>query len=508
MNPRDKILPLEKLSARLEEARAEGHRVALCHGVFDLLHPGHITHLQQAHQYADVLVVTVTADVHVNKGPGRPAFPEQARMESLAALHCVQYVALSEEPTAIDVIRALKPDYYVKGSEYASAENDLTGKIEDEVQAVREIGGEVIFTDGEVFSSSSLINRYFSTLPPQAAAYLDQFRKHHDGDAIVQRLNALSDLNVLVIGDIIIDQYHYCMPLAKSPREMIVASKYLSEEQFAGGSLAVANHVSGFCKHVTLATTMGTEEDLMAFVREHLRPNVTLLAQQTPSRPTTVKRRYLDYTFLSKMFEVQFLDDAPYPENIETALCDQVSAALTQHDLVIVCDFGHGLLTERVRRILSNSASFIAVNTQTNSANLGFNTLFRYERADYACLHELELRLSAGSKYDPPAMLAQDALNRLKSRALMVTSGPRGTILTDASGELHETPALSSRIVDRVGAGDTVFAITSLLAYTDCPGDVLGFVGNCAGAMAVQTVCNREPLDPAVIKKFIVHLLK
>lgn len=503
-----KIRPIDELAESLREARAEGRRVVLCHGVFDLLHPGHVQHFQEAARLGDILVATVTADEFVNKGPGRPAFSHRLRMESLAALEPINFVGLSEAPTAVDIIRRLKPDVYVKGTEYADSSNDLTGEIDNEVAAVKEGGGTVHYTNGEVFSSSALINRYFNTLTPQGEAYLREFRMRHSADEVVSALKGVQDLRVLVVGDIIIDQYCYCSALAKSPREKIVAAQYVSEEQFAGGSLAIANHLAGICKEVTLIGTIGPEDHLLEFCKAHLRPNVELIALRTPNRPTVIKRRFLDSTYLGKMFEIQYLDDSPHDDNTDTELARALHRDLRTHDLVVVADFGHGVLTENARDIICASPTFMAVNTQANSANFGFNTLERYRRVDYACLHEMELRLSAHSQHGPLPALARKMRLQLGATRFMVTRGPNGTLLIETDGSEHTTPVMTQRIVDRVGAGDTVFSVTSPLVFKQCPADVLGFVGNCAGAIAVQTVCNRDPVSQSSLSKFIVHLLK
>lgn len=161
-----KVLSLEALSAVLAERKAAGKTVVLCHGVFDLVHPGHIRHLQLARREGDVLVVTVTPDIHVNKGPGRPAFHQSLRAETLAALECVDYVAINAWPTAEETIRNLQPDVYVKGSEYVDPEQDITGKILDEERAIVGVGGRIHFTHDITFSSSSLINQHFSEFAP------------------------------------------------------------------------------------------------------------------------------------------------------------------------------------------------------------------------------------------------------------------------------------------------------------------------------------------------------
>ena len=155
-----KILDLENLASTCETLRQEGKKISLCHGCFDLMHPGHIKYFQASKQMGDVLVVTVTPDQFVDKGTGRPAFNETLRSESIAALECVDYVAINKFPTAEETLRMLKPHFYVKGQEFEKLE-DKTGKIQKEVDVVKEIGAEMRFTHEIVFSSTQLLNSYF-----------------------------------------------------------------------------------------------------------------------------------------------------------------------------------------------------------------------------------------------------------------------------------------------------------------------------------------------------------
>ena len=155
-----KVVSVAELAERVAALKAAGKRVAHCHGCFDLVHPGHIKHLQAARRLADVLVVTVSPDRFVDKGPGRPAFPEQLRAESVAALECVDYVAVNQWPTAVETIRLLRPDFYVKGQEFERPE-DRTEKLRPEIEAVREAGGEMLFTHEFVSSSTALLKKYF-----------------------------------------------------------------------------------------------------------------------------------------------------------------------------------------------------------------------------------------------------------------------------------------------------------------------------------------------------------
>lgn len=155
-----KIKSLEELSLIIQKLKSEGKKVVLCHGCFDLMHPGHIKYFQAAKKMGDVLLVTVTPDIYVDKGPDRPVFNENLRTECIAALECVDYVSINKWPTAEETLRLLKPDIYVKGQEFENLE-DKTGKIQNEYKVLQEIGAEMRFTHEIVFSSTQLINKYF-----------------------------------------------------------------------------------------------------------------------------------------------------------------------------------------------------------------------------------------------------------------------------------------------------------------------------------------------------------
>jgi rfaE bifunctional protein nucleotidyltransferase chain/domain len=502
-----KIKTLAELAAVIREARRRGRKVVQCHGVFDLVHPGHIVHFREARKHGDLLVVTVTPDRWVNKGPGHPLFSERLRLESLAALALVDYVALNEWPTATRAIRLLRPDFYVKGRDYADRRADLTGKIGDEEAAIKAVGGRLITTEGFTSSSSHIINRFFSTYPPETQQYLEGLRRLHPADSIIAHLQSLAKLDVLVVGEAILDQYSYCLPLGKSPKESLVSTKYSHEELFAGGAVATANHLAGFCRSVTLLTGLGEDPKEGAFVRSKLRRNVRLEPVRTPGRPTTRKQRFVDPDQLRKVFEVQFLDDIPLDERTEKSFHARLTRELPRHDLVVVNDFGHGLMTPRLRAAVCASRKFLALNTQSNSANNGFNAVTKYSHADYVAIDELELRVAARDKYGAIPDLAAAIRRQLKAGQFLVSRGRLGSFVLSSCG-WHESPALALRIVDRMGAGDALFAVTSPCAFRRVPPDLLCFIGNCVGALAVEIVGNRDPIEPVTLFKFIKTLLK
>ena len=155
-----KILELDVLAERLADLKSRGKKIVHCHGCFDMMHPGHIKYFQASKEMGDVLVVTVTPDQFVDKGPDRPVFDQNLRAESIAALESVDYVAVNRWPTAEETLRLLLPDYYVKGQEFEKLQ-DKTGKIQKEVEVVKEIKAEMRFTYEIVFSSSKLIKGHF-----------------------------------------------------------------------------------------------------------------------------------------------------------------------------------------------------------------------------------------------------------------------------------------------------------------------------------------------------------
>src|SRR5215470_14426214 len=243
----DKIKTLSQLGEIASEARSRGKKIVLAHGVFDILHVGHKRHLDIGKQHGDLLIVTLTTDQHVNKGPDRPVFGEKLRAEMVAGLANVDYVGISPNPGAEHVIEIVRPHVYLKGSEYSDEEADVTGRIKTERQTVEKFGGEVLYTEDITFSSSNLSNRVLQLYPEETAAYLKELRSRLTVDDVTKEVKALENKRCLVIGDTILDEYIYVEPLGKPAKENIIATKYKSREMFCGGAIATANLVGQMC---------------------------------------------------------------------------------------------------------------------------------------------------------------------------------------------------------------------------------------------------------------------
>ncbi len=500
----DKIVLLEELPGIIGRLKQRGKSIVQCHGVFDLLHPGHTLHFAEAKSNSDVLVVTITSDRYVNRGPGKPIFNHHIRAKELASREVVDFVAICDFPTGVESIRLIKPDIYAKGPDYKDRETDLTGKISKEESAVIDIGGTLLITEGETYSSSNLLSEYFDIHPPETKLFLDRFKQMYSAGGIIDKLRALRDLKVIIIGDTIIDEYVYCDVLGASPKDNILTANYRSEESFPGGVLAVANHIAGFCNKVHLVTLVN---------RGVVSPELALgdsigTKLFFSDEPTVVKRRFIEPDSFRKLFSIDNIPTTSIDLELEGEIEDYLIEVIRDYNLVIVTDFGHGFLTDRLINIICNESKYLAVNTQTNSANRGFNPLTKYHNVHYASLDELEVRLTCLDSFSKLEEITKSMWYKmLGCKLVSVTRGKHGSLLF-TKNESIEIPSLSQVVVDAVGAGDAYLAITSLLAARGCEPEVIGFIGNAVGALQVKWAGNRESINPTKLYKFITTLLK
>lgn len=506
---RSKIRSLEEIAKLTAEARRQGRIVALAHGVFDLLHLGHVRHLEEARRHGDMLVVTVTADPFVNKGPGRPVFSELLRAQMIAALEHVDLVAVNPAPTAVNVLNTVKPSVYVKGSDYADAAADVTGGIVDERNAVETHGGRMVFTDDITFSSSSLINRYLGVYDAELQAYLEEARERNMLARSIELLESVRSKRVLLVGDTIIDEYRYVVTMAKSPKENMIATLYRDHEVFAGGVIAAANHVAAFCDQVEVITCLGDRDRYEDLVRQTLKPNVRLHVVDRAGKPTTRKTRFVETGYMRKLFEVYDMDDAPLETEEEARLTGLIAERAGDCDVVIATDFGHGMITPTAVDALCRYSPFLAVNTQTNSGNLGYNLITRYPRADFVCIDAPEARLAMSDRFSDIAVIASQKLpERVDCGRLIITHGKHGCVTFDRAQGTHRIPAFTNMVVDTVGAGDAFLAVTAPLVATGASMDIIGFIGNAAGAIKVGIVGHRRSVEKPALVKFLTAILK
>lgn len=454
--------------------RSKPKTTVLAHGTFDLIHLGHIRHLQEARQMADRLIVSVTPDQFVHKGAGRPHFTQQQRMEALMALSCVDDVVSSEHPDAVAIIRSLKPNVYVKGIDYQDSD-DLV--LERERQAVEACGGRMAFTKAEKHSSSRLLN--ILKYPPEVSRYLETIRKKGWITSILDAFDAADKKNIVFVGELIDDEYRYVSALGKAAKEPILATVAVSQEQFDGGVLAAARHGEWFS------------------------------AYSISNSHSITKTRFIDADFHHKLFEVYSTQNVALTDAERIVFQRSIKDICQRADIVIVLDFGHGLIGWDERQMLAK-AKFLAVNAQSNAGNWGFNLITKYENAQFVCIDQQEAQLALGQRTGETVHLVAKLVDRVTCPRWLITQGRHGSTFVSVGVDDFANgvvPALATQPVDTMGAGDAVMAVTAPLVAVGLPLEQVAFVGNVVGAIKTLIIGHRRHVTRPEIVQTIEALL-
>lgn len=510
MNPAiaRKIVELDALPPILERLRAQGKRIVQCHGCFDVVHPGHVRHLADAASQGDVLVVSVTADPQIAKREGRPFVPQELRCENLAALSMVDYVVLDTQSWAGPLLEKTRPDVYVKGLEY-STNNDPRFLKEKEI--VEKGGGVVVYTSGAVVYSSTRLQRDYLDQDElnndRVSAYLS--RHGLTADLLENRLRALQDQSVVIVGDAVIDHYVECEQGETSTEAPILQVSPIDERSYLGGACVLALHAASLgakTTYVGFLPTRGSNDGLD--IRATLESGgVNVLSVGVES--TLVKTRYLVEG--QKVFKV----NRCRPLSISTAGEDQwlkhLSSAMAGDARgVIGVDFGYGALTRpRMRKaaqiIQSAGGKLYGDTSSTRTASLG---KFHGASCEAVFPSESEARAYLGEPELGLPLLASKLFSQRIAGAVALTLGPRGLVLFERNRQSADVdgsarylpeylPTLAPHAVDPLGAGDALTTVASLALLADATPVEAVLLGSVAAAIAVGRLGN-EPigLDP------------
>jgi len=502
-----KIYNWSEISELTSLLHTTGLTVALCHGVFDLLHPGHVRHIKVARKLAEVLVVSITADPFVNKGPGRPIFNQDIRAETLAALQDVDYVVICENPTAIELLNAVKPKFYVKGSDYLKANDDVTGMIVKEREVLEKHGGQIYFTDEMTSSSSRLINKFFSNIALDAQEWIKTFKLDHGYEQVAGALDNIQELNVLLLGETIIDQYTHCSPLAKSSKDPILAFHQHETNLFPGGVLTIANNCSSWVNEAKVISFSAPNDLTLESLKLKMNANILTEFIETFDRPTILKHRYVESGSKARVFEYYDFSELDLPPETSGKILNSISEQIPQFDLVLAADYGHGFFSSQIISLLQSSPCFLSVNTQANAGNRGYNTISKYPRADFMTMNGAELQLELRKRNPDYRQIVPELVASMRATCAIVTLGGDGLMVFDNQGGYEKVPALAGKLVDRVGAGDAVFAMASLLAKVGAPLKVIGFLANLVAAHEVSQLGHDKSLSQADLRKHAKSIL-
>jgi len=504
---RNKILLFDELIEKVGVHQQEGKIVVQSHGIFDLIHPGIIRHLDEAKEQGDILIITVINDKSVQNMPGRPVFPGKMRLENVASLTQADYVCLVDDNPPFLSVELISPDVFAKGEDYIERDKQIHGERTHSTGSNKFVKSRIHETKGFSFSSSQIINSLLDIYPEKTKSYIKEFSRKYSFNDIVDKMNSLKDMKVLLIGDGIIDEYYYCESMGKSPKAQLIVNKYVTHEVFAGGAFAIANHVAGICDKVQLVTLLGREDSREDFIRKNLKPNVGKKFFYRDDGPSIIKRRYIGQHHKQKIFEINHINDDEISDELESEVFDYIESVVREYDLILVSDFGHGFITDNLIEKIEGFPVKLAVNAQTNGANAGYNLITKYRKTHFICLDAPEARLATQEKHAEIESVARKLLNEVNTDCLVITVGGGGSICINREGEINLTPAFATKVVDVIGAGDAFFSLSSLCFASGMPMDLVSFFGNAIGALSVRIVGNKRPVDGYEIKEFIHTIL-
>lgn len=442
----EKVRTLDEIDRALSPHRKRNARIVHCHGVFDVVHLGHLRYFTAAKALGDLLVVTLTSDRFVRRGPGRPFFSHAQRAEMLAALGLVDFVCIVDEATAIPAIRAIKPSFYVKGPDYRNKAGDVTGKIFDEEEAVRAVGGELAFTDEATFSSSQLINSSIDRIPEESLSYLRSIGARWKAEELITKIHQLTGMHVLVIGS------H-------------------TEDLSESGPVRLANQCAA----------LGAKVDLVIATR----------AGGLSSEATSLLAPGITPLFVSR--------DATDAENhpqLEGALQRAKECPAT-----LVWDAEPEAFADAFRCELTKVAPFLAVCTGGVGHSLGQAAISRYPSSHFLCLDEPELRILLGRRRSPiPELLSQLRERNAYETALLCS--PSG-IWQSSAATKEQLPRFAGGA--RPEVSETLFTYGALLSASGLDPAAVAFIATAAGSIFSSSPNIVSPVDVA---KFLTRLLK
>jgi rfaE bifunctional protein nucleotidyltransferase chain/domain len=499
---------LLSIQSKLIFLRKKKKTIGLCHGVFDILHYGHIKHFEAAKKKCDYLFVSITSSQYINKGPGRPIHSDNERLFFLNNLKFIDQAFIAEGESGVNSINFIKPDFYFKGSDYKDNSSDKTKKIFLEINAVKKNKGKVIYTIEKQMSSSKIVNQLGLALNLEQSNFLTQVKKKDNFRSIIKALDKLKKDKVLVVGDLIIDRYIYGNVLGKSGKEPHMVFSQDKEDFYLGGSAIIANHLSDFVKNVTLISDLGEEIKIKNLLKDKLKKNINHI-QILPSKDykSCVKTRFIDTLTKYKLFGsyvISSLENPKFYRNLNLKL----RKALKLNDIIIIADYSNNFFDKNSINQITRSKKFISAMFQKNSNNPSFFSLNYIKNYDLLCINEGELRSELRDKKTNIDKLAKDFLIRNKLKFIVITQGISGSILFDRKLHKYSCPSFNLKPIDKIGAGDSMLAVLSILLKNKFNPLTSLLIASLLSSIVVDNMGNSYRASIVDIKRSLDFLLK
>jgi rfaE bifunctional protein kinase chain/domain len=497
-NYRRKIKTREELLMAIG-TRPRERKVIMCHGTFDLVHPGHLRHLMYAKSKADILIASLTCDAHISKAHHRPFVPQQLRAMNLAAFEVVDYVIIDDNPTPLENLKYIQPDYFAKGYEYQAG--GIHPRTREEMRIIEGYGGEVIFTPGDVVYSSSFI---IENEPPKIAAEKLLTLMESEGvsfEDVRKVLQSFQGIKVHVTGDTIVDSYTYCTLIGGMAKTPTFSLRYDRQVDYSGGAAVVAKHLRTAGADVSFLTVLG-DDPLKDFVLNDLRQsgiNCEPIIDHT--RPTTQKNAFIAAGY--RMLKVDKVDNRPISERV----LEQMKATIAAHpaDAHVFSDFRHGIFSRPTVASLTASIPAGALKVADSQVASRWGNILDFQGFDLVTPNEREARFALGDQDLTVRPMALELYIKLHCKTLILKLGERGIITYRAPSDdvrsFFTIDSFVDRLVDAVGAGDALLAYATLSTVVNPSPTIASILGTMAAAVACEHDGNNPVTPEAVLKK-------
>ena len=436
-------------------------RVIMCHGVFDVVHPGHVRHLIYARSKADILIASITADHHITKGVHRPHVPQDLRALNLAAFEMVDYVVIDPNATPIESLRIIQPDFLAKGYEYVAS--GLPPKTSEEAEALRGYGGDIVFTPGDiVYSSSKLINLKTPDLKLEKLQIVME-RKGTTFDDLRRTLDALSSVRVHVVGDTIVDSYTLCAMIGGQTKTPTMSVLFENKTDYVGGAAIVAKHCRSTGAEVAFSTVLG-DDPLKDFVIDDLRnAGIRVNAIIDHGRPTVNKNAVVVGGY--RLLKIDTLDNSSISDSTLSGMTAAVRDTVT--DAVVYADFRHGIFNRRTIPAFIAAIPEGVYRVADSQVASRWGNITEFRGFDLITPNEREARFALADQDSGIRPLASKVYDEAQCKLLILKLGARGVLTcTGADHELLDSffvlDSFVENLVDPVGAGDALLAYSTL----------------------------------------------
>ncbi len=492
---------------KISELKKKKKSIVMCHGVFDLIHIGHIEYFKEAKRYGDILIVSVTSDKFVKKGINRPTFNIADRLIALSSLNYVDYVVESNNDSAVKNISIIKPNYYVKGNDYKNLSKDLSKKIILEKRTVEKFGGKLVFTESELNSSSKLLFSNNLIFSEGIKNYFLRLKKKFSFNELEKTIKKIQKLKILIIGDTIIDKYVFCETVGKASKDPMLVIKEKETKKFIGGAASIAQNCLELSKNVTLMTKIGKKNSNYKFFKKRIN-GCKLNIINCDNKFSNEKLRYVDEASNSKILGVYDVGLSS-SDKFDNFQIESLKKEIKKYDVVIVYDYFHGCLNTKLSRLIINNNKNHFVNCQMNSSNRGISNIKSYKNSNCLIINLAELRFEMRDGNSAPEFLIKKFAKNYSIEKVVVTLGSDGVLMYfKKTNKIIKTPGFANRVTDKVGAGDIIQLVLSLFFSTNKNYELGLIAASMFAAKSVENYGNENIINTQELMKFFSTFLK